>query len=113
MRKAFLPLLAAVALSGCGMLYTNIHSPRSYRSAVPSEVKATSTDETVSGMGCSQSLLYLVAWGDGGYGAAVKDALAGRDAILYDVKCDMKINSVLLGLYTKVCTKVTGKVAKP
>jgi hypothetical protein len=54
-----------------------------------------------------------VAWGDGGYAAAVKNALAGRDAILYDVKCDIKVNSVLLGLYTKVCTKVTGKAAKP
>ena len=113
MKKALFLALTAAALSGCGMLYTNIHSPRSYRSAVPSEVKAAPTDETLSGMGCSQSVLYLVAWGDGGYGAAVKNALAGRDAILYDVKCDIKVNSVLLGLYTKVCTKVTGKVAKP
>jgi len=112
-RRSLLPLLAAAGLCGCGMLYTNIHSPRSYRSAVPSEVKATPTDETVSGMGCSRSVLYLMAWGDAGYGAAVQNALAGRDAILYDVKCDMKVNSVLLGLYTKVCTKVTGRVAKP
>jgi hypothetical protein len=112
MKKALLLVLAAAALSGCGILYTNIHSPYSYRSAVPSEVKAAPTDETLSGMGCSRSVLYLVAWGDGGYAAAVKHALAGRDAILYDVKCDIKVNSVLLGLYTKVCTKVTGKAAK-
>ena len=112
MRKAILPILAATGLCGCGMLYTNIHSARSYRSATPAEVKASPTDETVSGMGCNQSVLYLVAWGDGGYAAAVKNALGGRDAILYDVKCDIKVNSVLLGLYTKVCTKVTGKVAK-
>jgi hypothetical protein len=110
--QAILPILAAAALSGCGILYTNIHGARSYRSASPAEVKASPTDETVSGMGCNQSLLFLVAWGDGGYAAAVKDALRGRDAILYDVKCDIKVNSVLLGLYTKVCTKVTGKAAK-
>jgi len=112
MRKAILLILSAVALSGCGILYTNIHSPRSYRSAVPSEVKAAPTDETASGMACNQAVLFLVAWGDAGYGAAVKNALGGRDAILYDVKCDIKVNSVLLGLYSKMCTKVTGKVAK-
>ena len=112
MRRAIPLILAAAVLSGCGILYTNIHSARSYRSATPAEVKASPTDETVSGMGCNQSVLYLVAWGDGGYAAAVKNALGGRDAILYDVKCDIKVNSVLLGIYTKVCTKVTGKVAK-
>jgi hypothetical protein len=112
MRRAILLILAAAALSGCGILYTNIHSARSYRSATPAEVKASPADETVSGMGCNQSVLFLVAWGDGGYAAAVKNALGGRDAILYDVKCDIKVNSVLLGIYTKVCTKVTGKVAK-
>jgi hypothetical protein len=112
MMKMLLPLLAAAALCGCGMLYTNIHAPRSYRSATPSEVKASPTDESVSGMACNMSLLYLVAWGDAGYAAAVKNALGGRDAILYDVKADMKVNNVLLGLYSKVCTRVTGKVAK-
>jgi len=112
MKIALLLFLAAAAQCGCGILYTNVHSARSYRSATPAEVKASPADETVSGMGCNQSLLYLVAWGDGGYIAAVKNALGSRDAILYDVKCDIKVNSVLLGLYTKVCTKVTGKVAK-
>ncbi len=105
-------LLAAAVLSGCGMLYTNIHAPRSYRSATPSEVKASPSDETVSGMACYRSVLFLVSWGDAGYGAAVKSALGGRDAILYDVKADMKVNSVLLGIYSKVCTKVTGRAAK-
>ena len=113
MKKSLLLALAAAALCGCGMLYTNIHSPRSYRSASPAEVRASSGDETVTGEACSQSVLFLVAWGDGGYAAAVKKALSGRsDAILYDVKCDMKVNSVLLGIYTRVCTRVAGKVAK-
>ena len=105
-------LLAAAVLSGCGMLYTNIHAPRSYRSATPSEVKTSPTDETLSGTACNRALLFLVAWGDAGYAAAVKNALGGRDAILYDVKADMQVNNVLLGLYSKVCTKVTGKAAK-
>ncbi len=112
MSKILLPLLIAASLCGCGLLYTNIHAPRSYRSATPNEVKASPTDETVSGMACYQSWLFLVSWGDAGYGAAVKNALGGRDAILYDVKADMKVNNVLLGLYSKVCTRVTGKAAK-
>ncbi len=111
--RLLLPLLAAAALSGCGILYTNIHSPLSYRSAAPSEVKGGPSDETASGKACNTSLLYLVAWGKAGYGTAVDKALGGRkDVILYDVKCDIQVNAVLLGLYAKICTKVTGKVAK-
>ena len=45
--------------------------------------------------------------------AAVTTALGGRDAVLYDVKCDMQVNSILLGLYTTVCTQVSAKAAKP
>jgi hypothetical protein len=113
MRKPLWLLLAAIFFSGCGLLYTNVHGPRSYRSAAPSEVKTSPTDETATGSACNQSVLFLVAWGNGGYAKAVENALGGRaDAILYDVKADVKVNSVLLGLYTKVCTKVTGKVAK-
>ena len=32
------------------------------------------------------------------------------DGILYDVKTDVKVTAILLGLYTKVCTRVTGRV---
>ena len=113
MKKYFALVLACALLCGCGILYTNIHTPRSYRSAAPSEVKASPSDPAVTGEACSRSLLYLVAWGDGGYATAVKNALSGRDdAILYDVKCDLKVTAVLLGLYTKTCTKVSGKAAK-
>jgi len=95
------------------MLYTNIQSPRSYRSASPAEVKSSAGDQTVTGEACNRSLLYLFAWGDGGYIAATEKALSGRpDSILYDVKCDMKVNAYVLGLYARVCTKVTGKAAK-
>ena len=49
----------------------------------------------------------------GGYAGAVQDALKeDPSAILYDVKSDAKILSIL-GIYTKTCTVVTGKIAKP
>ncbi len=108
-----LPLAAALALGGCGLIYTNIHSPYSYRSAAPSEVKTAPTDPLVTGEACNQSVLYLVAWGNGGYIAATRKALEGRpQAILYDVKSDIKATSILLGLYTRVCTRVTGRAAQ-
>ena len=104
-------LLAASLISGCGLLYTNVRVPRSYRSATPADVKSSPTDPMVSGEACNQSVLFLFAWGNGGYGGAVKDALTSHpDGILYDVKSDSSLFS-LLGLYTRLCTQVTGKVA--
>lgn len=106
-------LLVVAAVSGCGILYTNVKLPRGYRSAAPSEVKAAADDPLVTGTSCTRSALYLVAWGDSSYASAVKNALGDKDAILYDVRADMKVDSYVLGLYTKVCTVVTGKAAKP
>ena len=109
--RILLPLACAAALGGC--LYTNVHEPRAYRSATPSDVKASSSDETVTGEACSHSVLFLVAWGDAGYAAATGKALEGKPgAILYDVKTDTKATSLLLGLYSRLCTIVTGKAAK-
>jgi TRL-like protein family len=91
-----------------------VRVPRAYRSALPADVKASPADRTVTGESCYQSLLYLVAWGDTSYAAATTQAL--RDdpgATLYDVKADAKVTSVLLGLYTRACTVVTGKVGHP
>lgn len=111
-RTPLILLLACLGLSGC--LYTDIRSPRAYRSATPSEVKAQPGDEVVTGKACNRTYLYLVAFGKGGYHAATQKALAGRsEAILYDVKTDIHVRSVLLGLYTEVCTTVMGKVGKP
>lgn len=107
-----LPLLAA-SLSACGILYTDVKLPRGYRSATPSEVKTAADDPLVTGKSCSRSLLYLVAWGDSSYASAVKDALGTKDAILYDVRADLKVNAYVLGLYTKTCTVLTAKAAKP
>ena len=109
------PLLACVvALSGCGIIYTNVKVPRAYRTAVPSEVKADPADPTVTGKACARSLLYLVAWGDSGYAAAARDALKEQpERVLYDVKSDVHAFAVLLGLYARSCTIRTGKAAKP
>lgn len=106
-------LFSAALLSGCGILYTNVRVPRAYRSATPLDVKASPSDPIVSGETCSHSALFLVAWGNAGYAAASEKALKDHpDAILYDVKADMRAFNIL-GLYTRTCTIVTGKVAKP
>lgn len=112
LRLLLLPIFAA-AMSACGLLYTDVKAPRGYRSATPSDVKAAADDPVVTGQSCSHSVLWLVAWGDTSYNAAVKDALKDRDGILYDVRSDVKVQGYALGLYTKVCTILTGKVAKP
>lgn len=107
-------VLIAVALTGCGLLYTDVRVPRAYRSATPGDVKPTPTDPGVTGEACYQSLLFLVAWGDASYAAATARALADHaGGVLYDVKADAKASSVLMGAYTRVCTVVTGKVARP
>jgi hypothetical protein len=109
------PCLFAVALSGCGILYTNVRVPRAYRTAVPSDVHATPEDPVVAGRACAYSVLYLVAWGDSGYAAAARDALKSQPAgyLLYDVKTDVQASGVLLGLYARSCTHLTGRAAKP
>src|SRR5579885_2856477 len=101
MKRSLALALAAAALSGCGIIYTNYLGPRSWRTSTPSEVKASPNDETVSGKGCAYSVLYLVSWGDAGFAAASRDAMKGKDGILYDVKTDFKATSVLLGLYAR------------
>ena len=112
--RLVLVALAAVTAIGCGALYTDIRVPRAYRSAVPSDVTATPSDETVVGEACYQSLFFLFAWGDASYAAAARNALDGHpDATLYDVKADQKAMSVLVGLNSKVCTVLTGKVGRP
>jgi hypothetical protein len=103
----------AAATSACGILYTDVKAPRGYRSATPSDVKTSPEDPSVTGQSCSRSVLWLVAWGDESYDAALKNALGSRDGILYDVRSDMKVSAYVLGLYTKVCTVLSGKVAKP
>jgi hypothetical protein len=106
-------LLIPIFLSGCGIIYTNVRLPRAYRSATPGEVHSDKSDKIVTGTACNHSLLFVFAWGDGGYAGATRDALReDPGAILYDVKADTQLKS-FLGLYARVCTVVTGKVSKP
>jgi len=65
--------LGAVALCGCGLIYTDVQSPYAYRTATPGDVKSASADEVVSGQACMHSVLFLVAWGDAGYAAATRE----------------------------------------
>ena|SRR6185312_2672835 len=112
LRLLALPVLVA-SLSSCGLLYTKVNLPRGYRSATPADVKASPSDPVVSGESCSRSVLWLVAWGDQSYDAALKKGLGDKDGIMYDVRSDVKVHAYVLGLYTKVCTILTGKLAKP
>jgi len=114
MRKEILPLAIFAALLSCGCLYTDIRVPRAYRSSTPADVQAKDSDPNVSGKSCYRSALYLVAWGNGGYAAAVQDALKDQpDAVLYDVKVDIQARSLAMGLYSRACTVVTGRAGTP
>jgi hypothetical protein len=57
-------------------------------------------------------VLGLVAWGDGGYAAAVADPRSHSGAArLADLKSDATFFNVL-GVYDRACTRVTGKAVK-
>ncbi len=103
---------AAAVLGGC--LYSNISSPYAYRSASPIDIKnAADGDPVVQGSACNHSVLWLVAWGHGGYIGATRDALKQHpQGVLYDVKTDIKVQSVLLGVWTRQCTIVTGRLGR-
>jgi hypothetical protein len=105
-------MVGALFLSGCGLLYTNIHLPYSYNSATPSDVHAQKEDPLATGQACNQTAAFLVAWGNAGFAAATQKALEPYpQSTLYDVKTDVKVSSYVLGLYTRTCTIVTGKVS--
>lgn len=108
-------MLRVAALSGLvlasGCIYTNVTTPLAYRAATLQEAKAEGAAEA-EGIACDQAVLYLVAWGDAGYAAAVADARAKSGASqLADVRADTTFFNVL-GVYQKACTRVTGRVVK-
>jgi hypothetical protein len=95
-------------LTGC--LYTDVRAPLSYGSATPSDAGGALGRE-VTGSSCNTAILWLFAFGNGGYDAAVKDALAGSNApFLVDVRADTSYKNVLLGLYQRQCTNVTARL---
>ena len=106
-------VLTSVLFGGCGLIYTDIEIPRAYRSATPIDVESKQSDKIVIGESCNHSVLFLVAWGKGGYVESVKNALENEPAgsILYDVQTDIKAKVYLFGVYTRTCSVVRGKVA--
>ncbi len=102
-------LIAACAATGC--VYANVTAPLAYRAPTGPEARAEKANDT-EGIACNQAILGLVAWGDGGYSAAVADAKAKSGAIqLADVRSDSTLFNVL-GVYIKACTRVTAKAVR-
>ena len=86
-------------------------TPLAYRAPTAVEAK-TGGAADVEGTACNHAVLGLVAWGDGGYAAAVADAKAKSGATqLADVRADTTLFNVLF-LYDKVCTRVTAKAVR-
>ena len=87
-------ILAALPMSGC--LYTKIRTP------LDTDVASTTLGSKV-GTSENQSVLWLVAWGDGGTAAAAKNG--GIQTINH---MDTEIYFVLFGLYSRTTTIVYG-----
>jgi len=104
-------MLAVIACAASGCIYADVKTPLAYRAPTAVEAKAAGAAE-VEGAACNQVILGLVAWGDGGYAAAVADAKAKSGATeLADVRADTTFFNVLF-LYDKACTRVTAKVVR-
>ena len=98
-------VLCLASFTGC--VYTNVNTPLSYRAPTPNEVQGPLVT-TAHGEACNMAILGLVAWGDGGYAAAIEDAKQSSGArMLADVKADTRLFNVLF-IYSKACTRVTG-----
>ena len=96
-------------VSGC--IYADVKTPLAYRAPTAVEAKAEGAAD-VEGTACNQAVLGLVAWGDGGYAAAVADAKARSGATqLADVRADTTFFNILF-LYDKACTRVTAKAVR-
>lgn len=107
---AHLLALGALILSSSACLYTDVRAPLSYGSATPSDANG-SLGREVKGSACNYAILWLVAFGDGGYDAAVADARGSTNAsFLVDVKSDTSYRNVLFGVYQRQCTNVTARV---
>ena len=102
-------VLFSFLLSGC--VYANVNTPLSYRAPTPNEVQGPLTQQ-VHGEACNKAVLGLVAWGDGGYAAAVENAKQTSGArLLADVRADASVFNLLF-VYSKACTRVTGFAVK-
>ena len=114
MRKTYALITAAlmfsVMLMGC--IYADVIQPLSYRSATISDAAGLEVVKPVEGESCAHLVLWMVGWGDGGYNAAVQDALEPVGAsMIYDVKADNHFLNVLY-VYQRSCAKVNGIAVK-
>src|ERR671936_1843127 len=106
--KRMLAVMACVA-SGC--VYADVKTPLAYRAPTVVEAKAGGAAD-VEGTACNHAVLGLVAWGDGGYAAAVADAKARSGAAqLADLRADTTFFNVLF-IYSRACTRVTGRAVR-
>jgi hypothetical protein len=97
---AYMVLLIAVfALSGCGLIYTNIKTPMPTLAAPVDEVGSAKV-----GMASCESFLWIVATGDCSVNAALKN---GKINKIHHV--DTEIQAYVLGLYEKITTVVYGE----
>jgi TRL (tRNA-associated locus)-like protein len=104
-------ILAVISCAVSGCIYADVKTPLAYRAPTTVEANAAGGAE-VEGTACNQAVLGLVAWGDGGYAAAVADAKAKSGATqLADVRADTTFFNVLF-LYDKACTRVTAKAVR-
>jgi hypothetical protein len=108
---SWLLALSASCLLCNACLYADVRAPLSYGSATPGDANGNLGRE-VTGSACNVGILWLVAFGDGGYDAAVRDARAQAPGapFLVDVKADTSYTNVLLGVYQRQCTNVTARV---
>jgi hypothetical protein len=110
MNRSIVAGVAVLASLLTGCLYADVRAPLSYGSATPGDANGALGGE-VTGSGCNSAILWLVAWGDGGYDGAVRDAKRQANApFLVDVKADTTYTNILFGLYQHQCTNVTARV---
>lgn len=109
MRSSFVAgAVAALCALSTGCIYANVNTPLSYRSPTPSDVGGQLGQE-VEGESCNHVVLWLVAWGDAGYSAAIDKAQEASGAqLIADVKADSNLFNVL-GVYQRNCTRVRGR----
>src|SRR2546428_507253 len=98
-------MLAVMGCAVAGCIYADVKTPLAYRAPTAVEAKAAGAAD-VEGTACNQAVLGLVAWGDGGYAAAVADAKARSGATtLSDVRADVRFINILV--WRKECLEVT------
>lgn len=106
-------LWALMFISMTGCVYANVTSPLAYRSPTYGDIDPNSKlGDDVTGESCSHVILGLVAWGDGGYGAAMTKARKSSNAkVIVDVTADYSSFNVL-GVYQRGCTVVAGRAVQ-